>query len=75
MAEMRKYPGAFTEEQFNTIVTNIAVRSGIETADDLFNMIGYGGLSVNKISTRLRDEYDKIVTPPEETPITDVSQI
>ena len=75
VAEMRKYPGTFTEEQLNTIVANIAVRNGIETADDLFNMIGYGGLSVNKISTRLRDEYDKVVTPPEETPITDVSQI
>lgn len=75
MAELRHFPGSFTEEQFNTIVSNVAVRSGVETADDLLNMIGYGGLSVNKISTRLRDEYDKIITPPEEAPITNVSQI
>ena len=75
MAELRKYPGSFTEEQLNTIVTNVAVRGGVDCADDLYNMIGYGGLSVNKISGRLRDEYDKIVLPAEEAPITEASQI
>lgn len=75
VAELRKYPGSFTEEQLNTIVTNVAVRGGVDCADDLYNMIGYGGLSVNKISGRLRDEYDKIVLPAEEAPITEASQI
>ena len=76
IAEMRKFPGTFNEEQFQTITSAIASRVGMESADDLFNMIGYGGLSVNKILNRLRDEYDKIITPnAEATPITDVSQI
>ena len=75
LAEMKKFPGSFTEEQFIAITTSIATRNGMDSADDLFNIIGYGGLSVTKILTRLRDEYDKLVTSVSEAPITDVSQI
>ena len=76
LAEMRKFPGNFNEDQFNAITSTVASRVGMESADDLFNMIGYGGLSVNKIINRLRDEYDKVITPAvEAVPITSVSQI
>ena len=76
LAEMRKFPGSFNEDQFNSITSAVASRVGMESADDLFNMIGYGGLSVNKIINRLRDEYDKVITPvAEAAPITNVSQI
>lgn len=75
MAEMRKYPGSFSEEQFNVITSAIASRVGMECADDLFNIIGYGGLSINKIANRLRDEYDKVVTPIQEPQITTVAQV
>ena len=76
LSEMRKFPGAFDDNQFCAIVSAVAARNGMESADDLFNMIGYGGLSINKIINRLRDEYDKVITPAAEVaPITDVSQI
>ena len=76
LAEMRKFPGSFNEDQFNSIMSAVASRVGMESADDLFNMIGYGGLSVNKIINRLRDEYDKTISPAAEAaPITSVSQI
>ena len=76
LTEMRKFPGNFNEDQFNAITSTVASRVGMESADDLFNMIGYGGLSVNKIINRLRDEYDKVITPAvEAVPITSVSQI
>ena len=76
LAEMRKFPGNFNEDQFNSITSTVASRVGMESADDLFNIIGYGGLSVNKIINRLRDEYDKVIAPAAETaPITSVSQI
>ena len=76
LAEMRKFPGSFNEDQFNSITSTVASRVGMESADDLFNMIGYGGLSVSKIINRLRDEYDKTITPAAEAaPITDVSPI
>ena len=76
LSEMRKFPGTFNDEQFNAITSVIASRVGMESADDLFNMIGYGGLSVNKIINRLRDEYEKVITPATESaPITNVSQV
>lgn len=76
LSEMRKFPGTFNDEQFNAITSVIASRVGMESADDLFNMIGYGGLSVNKIINRLRDEYEKVITPAtENAPITNVSQV
>ena len=75
IAEMRRYPGTFSEEQFHAITTAIASRVGMECADDLFNIIGYGGLSINKIANRLRDEYDKVVTPIQEPQITTVAQV
>ncbi len=76
LAEMRRFHGTFTDEQFQTIVTAVAGRIGMDTADDLFNILGYGGLSLNKIAKKLRDEYDKVIAPPSEEPqITDVSQV
>lgn len=73
-SEVRRY-GKCTQEQFDEIVANTAARIGMGSADDLYNMIGYGGLSISKISVRLRDEFDKVVTPQEEETITDASQI
>jgi GTP pyrophosphokinase len=76
LSEMKRFPGTFNEEQFATITLTVANRIGMDTAEDLFNIIGYGGLSVNKVAKRLRDEYDKIIKPQTEEPqITDVSQV
>ena len=75
LSEMKKFPGTFTEEQFQAIVSTVANRIGMESADDLFNIIGYGGLSYNKVAKRIRDEYDKVIAPTEEPVITEASQI
>ena len=76
LSEMKKFPGSFNDEQFHTIATTVANRIGMDSADDLFNIIGYGGLSINKVAKRLRDEYDKVIKPaPEEPQITEASQI
>jgi len=60
---MRRYGRAYTEAQKNEIVSNVGSRMGIQTADDLYNMIGYGGLSVSKISIKLHDEFERVVKP------------
>lgn len=73
-SELKRY-GKFTPEQFDQIVTNTAAKSGMGSADDLFNMIGYGGLTLSKIAKRLYDEYTKAVESENEEQITDVSQI
>ncbi len=69
--ELRRYGRPYTEEQKNEIVSNVAARVGIHDAEDLYNTIGYGGLSMSKLSAKLRDEFDRIVKPAQsEEPLT-----
>ncbi len=64
--ELKHYGKAYTEEQKNEIIENVAKRSGFNDVDDLYNNIGYGGMSVSKISGRLRDEFDRVVRDEED---------
>jgi len=59
--EFKKYNRPYTEEQKNEILTNISARLGIQTVESLYNTIGYGGLSVQKIAAKLKDEFDRVV--------------
>ena len=34
--------------------------------DDFYNSLGYGGLSISKISSKLKSEFDRVVTPVQE---------
>ncbi len=61
--ELKKYGSPFTESQRNEIVSNVAHRIGYTDADDAYNAIGYGGLSVTKMSAKLREEVDKLIRP------------
>ncbi len=75
--ELKKYSRAYTETQLEEIVSAVAARIGITSADDLYNTVGYGGLPMTKLTTKLRDEFDRVVIQPEQTneKITDVSQL
>jgi len=73
--EIRRTCGQFTENQLKEIVSNVAKKMGIQEADDLYNTIGYGGLAVSKISARLHDEYERVVTPVQDEVIVDAEQV
>ena len=51
------------EEQRDEILYKLARRIGMQSADDLCNSVGYGGLPVGKLLTKLRDEVEKVVKP------------
>ena len=61
--ELKRYGRSYSESQKNEIVANVASRIGLPDPDDLYNNIGYGGLSVNKIGGKLRDEFTRVVCP------------
>lgn len=63
--ELRHMGRAYTEAQKNEILTNVGKRIGINDIDDLYNTIGYGGITVSKISSKLRDEFDRVVKAEE----------
>lgn len=70
--ELKRYGRSFSEAQKNEIVKNVANRIGLPEVDDLYNNIGYGGMSVSKIALKLKDEFSRIIQPietaePEET--------
>ncbi|MBE6538475.1 MAG: bifunctional (p)ppGpp synthetase/guanosine-3',5'-bis(diphosphate) 3'-pyrophosphohydrolase [Ruminococcaceae bacterium] len=62
-AELKKFSRSYTDAQRLEVVTNVAHRIGVQTAEDLYNTIGYGGLSMLKILPKLKDEFDKLIKP------------
>ncbi len=65
--EMRRFGKTCSEAQKNEIIENLMHRIGIQDADDMYNGIGYGGISMSKLSAKLKDEFDKVVnTEPQE---------
>jgi GTP pyrophosphokinase len=64
--ELRKYGRAIPAAVREEIIAALSERIGMNSSEDLYNAIGYGGLSISKIAVKLRDEYDKRVKPVEE---------
>ncbi len=65
--EFKRFASGCSEAVKAEIVTRVAERIGMNGgAEDLYNTIGYGGLSVSKISAKLKDEYEKIAKVAEE---------
>jgi GTP pyrophosphokinase len=58
--EVRKIGKSFTDEEVESVITTIAKRVGIQDADDFYNTIGFGGLSLSRFIPKLKDEFDKI---------------
>ncbi len=75
--ELKKHNRPFSDSQRDEIAAKVAARIGIKSEEDLYNTIGYGGLSVTKISGKLRDELERVVgdEEPAKPPITDISQV
>ncbi len=70
--ELKRYGRSYSEAQKNEIVSNVAARISLPDPDDLYNNIGYGGLSISKIAAKLKDEFTRVVCPPdpvEEAPV------
>ena len=63
--ECKKFGRSSTEAQRAEIVSALATRLGYASADDLYNTLGYGGITIGKLITRLREEFDKVIRPEE----------
>ncbi len=68
--ELKRIGKPYTEEQKLEIVTNVGKRLGIGDPEDFYNTLGYGGITISKISAKLRDEFDRVVKVEEELPQT-----
>lgn len=75
--ELSHYRIRPTEAQKQEIINAAAHKIGMGSADDLFNAIGYNGVAMSKVATRLKQEYERVVKPDEliQQPITETDQV
>lgn len=59
--ELCRLGHAFTADEVAEILQNVARRTGMQSEEDLFNTIGYGGMSVSRIAVKLRDECNRLL--------------
>ncbi len=60
-AELKRYARPFTNDEFETVITNVASRIGMNSSDDMAAAIGFSGISISKLAMKLRDEFDRVV--------------
>ena len=65
-AEFRKLSTRLTEAQRVEIIGIIAQKIGFASADDLYNTLGYGGLSLQKLILKMREEVSRVIAPEPE---------
>ena len=59
--ELQRLGHAFTASEAEKIFLATAERVGIQSLDDLFDTVGYGGITLSRISVRLKEESNKLL--------------
>ena len=67
--EIRRINKNVTDAQIEELVLNAARRVGIQSTDDFYNTLGFGGLSLQRFLPKLKEEIEKLYAP-EEAPMT-----
>ena len=58
--EVKRYGKPCTDAQLSDIVAQVARRVGINNADDFYNTLGFGGISLQRFMPKIKEELDKI---------------
>ena len=58
--EVRRITKNYTEAQLNEIVAGVAKRVGINNADDFYNTLGFGGISLQRFMPKIKEELEKL---------------
>ena len=59
--EFKRWSRPYTDTQRNEIVGTVGLRLGFMSADDVYNTLGYGGVSMSKLAGKLHDEFEKVI--------------
>jgi GTP pyrophosphokinase len=73
--ELKKMGSTASEEEVDEIITSIAKRVGIQTSDDFYNTIGFGGLSLQRFIPKLKEEIEKLKNTENDAPKTAEEEI
>ena len=58
--EIKRLGRGISDAQIDEIITAIAKRAGIQDADDFYNTIGFGGLSISRFMPKIKEEVERI---------------
>ena len=74
--EFKKQSVKLNEQIRGEIVAAVAQKMGFASSDDIYNAIGYGGVSLNKFASKLKDEISKVnVAEPEPVVVTEDTMV
>ena len=57
--EFSRFKRSCSEEDRNNIILTVAKRFNLTDVDDFYNALGYGGLPLSRVDTKIRDEFEK----------------
>jgi (p)ppGpp synthase/HD superfamily hydrolase len=58
--EIRRFGKPVTDAVLDEIVAGVAKRVGINTADDFYNTLGFGGISLQRFMPKIKEDYAKL---------------
>ena len=58
--EFARLKRSLTDDEKNSIVLSVAKRFNITELEDFYNGLGYGGIALSKVSTKIKDECEKL---------------
>ena len=72
--EIRRINKNVTDAEIEEIILTVARRVGIQTTDDFYNTLGFGGLSLQRFIPKIKEELEKLGTP-EEAPLSQQEEL
>ena len=66
--EVRRFAKNLSDEKIDEIVLTVAKKVGIQSAEDFYNTLGFGGLSLQRFIPRLKEETERQTADNEATP-------
>ncbi len=73
--EIRRLGRTCTDAQLTEIICIVAKRVGINNADDFYNTLGFGGISLSRFMPKIKEELDRINAPEEVKPQTQEEEL
>ncbi len=67
--EIRKLGFSPDDDTLGEIIASIGKKVGINNADDFYNTLGFGGITLQRFLPKIKEELEKIYKPEEEKPV------
>ena len=72
--EFKRSGIAFSEKEYEEYIANLAERLHYADKDEFYAAIGYGGILISKIMSRVREDYNKRETASKPKQISDITK-